>query len=161
MRPHVLWIAAALMLGPMLLPASGQRAAAQSSPPHAWLFGAWTGGLFPVPSNVPASACLGSPTVIFTRDVVLRAMLTQTTFQQRVVETARTDASGTTFRFAAAAPAQPQANALFGGIVAAPAPTGFGCANPDELRVVRRTENEITFPDCAEFPNPLVRCSGR
>jgi hypothetical protein len=37
---------------------------------------------------------------------------------------------------------------------------GFGCANPDELHVERRNNNEIVFPGCADFPNPLVRCPG-
>jgi hypothetical protein len=38
---------------------------------------------------------------------------------------------------------------------------GFGCISPDVLRVQRRTENEITFPDCKDFPYPLVRCPAR
>jgi hypothetical protein len=29
-------------------------ARAQGLPPHAWLFGAWTGGLFPPPSTLGA-----------------------------------------------------------------------------------------------------------
>ena len=35
---------------------------------------------------------------------------------------------------------------------------GFGCESPDILHVQRHSENEISFPGCAEFPNPLVRC---
>ena len=33
--------------------------------------------------------------------------------------------------------------------------------NPDVLHVVRRGENEIAFPGCADFPNPLIRCQTR
>ena len=37
---------------------------------------------------------------------------------------------------------------------------GFGCISPDILHVLRRSENEISFPGCNDFPYPLVRCSG-
>src|SRR5574340_201466 len=55
-------------------------------PPHAWLFGTWTGGLFPVPGILSPQACLSQPVVIFTRDVVLRATLTSELYIQRVIE---------------------------------------------------------------------------
>ncbi len=58
-------------------------------PPHAWLFGAWTGGLFPPPSTLTAQECLALPVVIFTRDIVMRAVITDQLYTQRVVETAR------------------------------------------------------------------------
>ena len=52
---------------------------AQSSlPPHAWLFGAWVGGLYPPPSAVSAQECLAQPVVIFTRDIVMRVVITDT-----------------------------------------------------------------------------------
>jgi hypothetical protein len=45
----------------------------------------------------------------------------------------------------------------FGGRV--PPDGGFGCSgNPNLLRVERRGPDEITFPDCSEFPSPLKRC---
>jgi hypothetical protein len=134
------------------------RAAAQAQPPHAWLFGSWTGGLFPAPPNLSAQACLGQPVVIFTRDVVLRATLTDLTYTQRLVETARTNPGMTEFRFI---PAQEPAS---GGLLNMPQPTppaGFGCGDPNVLHVQRHSENEISFPGCVDFPYPLVRCSTR
>ncbi len=132
----------------------GQRARAQAQPPHAWLFGEWTGGLFPTPDNLASKACLGQPVVIFTRDVVLRATLTEATYVQRVIETARTNPGNTEFRFT---PAAPPAGGLL-GLGAAPAPAGFGCGDPNVLHVLRRSDTEISFPGCPEFPYPLVRC---
>jgi len=133
------------------VPAHAQSA----EPPHAWLFGTWTGGLFPVPSTVTAQACFGQPVVIFTRDVVLRATLTDATYVQRVIETARTDAGATNFRFS---PVGTDAAAGLMGL-AAPGPRiGFGCENSNVLHVQRRGENEIAFPGCADFSYPLVRC---
>src|SRR5271166_5763116 len=68
-------------------------------PPHSWLFGAWTGGLFPPPSALSAHECLALPVVIFTRDVVIRAVITDQLYTQRLVETARVTADGVEFRF--------------------------------------------------------------
>jgi len=128
-------------------------------PPHAWLFGAWTGGLFPAPSGLTAQECLAQPTVIFTRDIVMRATLTDTTYVQRIVESARLTITGTEFRFANASPIQASGSNLLG--LSPPPVPGFGCSSPDELHVLRHGENEITFPGCPEYPYPLVRCPGR
>jgi hypothetical protein len=128
-------------------------------PPHSWLFGAWTGGLFPPPSTLSAQECLALPVVIFTRDLVMRAVITDQFYTQRLVETARVTPEGVEFRFSApvaTAPAGP-----FSLSPGAPNNVGFGCISPDILRVQRRTENEISFPGCNEFPYPLVRCSAR
>ena len=125
-------------------------------PPHAWLFGTWTGGIFPVPSGYSNQACLSQPVVIFTRDLVLRATLTEQMLTQREIETARNSSQGAEFRFAAAPGGGP--SLLDTGMGRA---GGFGCSAPDELHVQRRGENEITFPGCADFPNPLVRCQTR
>lgn len=124
-------------------------------PPHAFLFGTWTGGIFPVPSGtvVPPQACLSQPVVIFTRDVVMRATLTSPFLVQREIETARASPSGMEFRLGAIDVPQ-----LLGG---GPPQQGFGCDSPDVLHVQRRGENEIAFPGCADFPNPLVRCQTR
>ena len=140
-------------LAAVLLAASAVPAAAQSKPPpHAWLFGTWTGGIFPAPETMTREACFSQPVVIFTRDLVLRATLVDQTLDQRVIETVRTTPSGAEFRFVAASA---QGSLLTAG--AAPQ-VGFGCASPDQLNVQRRGENEIAFPGCADFPNPLVRC---
>ena len=147
MRRTVLLGLAATFLLPAL--SFGQSAA---QPPHAWLFGTWTGGIFPAPDHVSAEACFSQPVVIFTRDLVMRATLTEQTLTQRVIETARAGQGGVEFRFAAAPAAAPS---LLGP---APGSVGFGCESADALHVVRRGENEIAFPGCADFPNPLVRC---
>jgi hypothetical protein len=145
----------------LLVLAAPARAQMQSNlPPHAWLFGAWTGGLFPPPSVLSAQECLAMPVVIFTRDIVMRAVITDQFYAQRLVETARVTQEGVEFRFTPApamAPASPFNPTPGGGAGV----VGFGCISPDILRVQRRTENEITFPDCKDFPYPLVRCPAR
>jgi hypothetical protein len=150
---------ACLLAATLLATSSLTASAQQGQPPHAWLFGTWTGGLFPATSSMTAQACLATPVVIFTRDVVLRATLTEATYEQRVVETARTDPNGTEFRFAPAANEAP-INPLL-GVPDATQNRGFGCEDPNVLHVHRRGDNEISFPGCADFPNPLVRCPTR
>lgn len=145
---------AASVVVPVAAPPGAARAQAQ--PPHAWLFGAWTGGLFPAPSGLGAQTC--QPVAVFTRDVVMRATLLDPNLVQRVIETVRATPTGTEFRFIAAPPA-PASGGLLD--LAAPPTTGFGCADPDALVVQRRGANEIAFPGCADFPNPLVRCPER
>jgi hypothetical protein len=147
----------ALLAGLVSTVATAQTAKPPPQPPHAWLFGTWSGGLFPSPSGLSAQACLSQPVVIFTRDVVLRATLTSELYIQRVIESARTTPAGAEFRFAQA-PAGP--NGLLGASTAA-AGQGFGCDNPDTLIVERHTDNEIGFPGCNDFPYPLVRCPAR
>ena len=148
-------LAAALWILPAGVPARAQG----GQPPHAWLFGSWSGGLFPAPTGLSAEACLAQPVMIFTRDVVMRATLTDQTYVQRVIATARATGNGTEFNFRPADNAA-TSNGLF-GLSGAPPAAGFGCENPDILHVVRHGENEITLPGCADFPNPLVRCPGR
>lgn len=149
-RPSLL---AACLCAVVALAPVPRPAVAQAMPPHAWLFGSWTGGLFPVPDSVPARVCLEQPVVIFTRDVVLRATLTGSTYIQRLIETARTNPGVTEFRFAPVA----GGGGLL-GLDTTPALAGFGCSDPNVLHVQRRNDNEITFPGCADFPYPLVRC---
>lgn len=123
-------------------------------PPHAWVFGSWTGGIFPA-GETEGPRCTGQPTVIFTRDVVLRASALDVSYRQRLVETVAAEPQALEFRFV---PAQAQ-NTPFGPRV--PPDAGFGCpSGPNALRVERRGENEIVFPNCAEFPSPLRRCVG-
>jgi hypothetical protein len=141
------------------LPAAAARAQT-NLPPHSWLFGAWTGGLFPPPSALSAQECLAMPVVIFTRDVVMRVVITDQLYAQRLIETVRITAEGAEFRFTPATPtAQSGPFSLPTG--AASNTPGFGCVSPDILRVQRRTEHEISFPGCNDFPYPLVRCPAR
>ena len=142
----------ACLLGAAAL--GGGPAAAQGQPPHAWLFGSWTGGLFPVPAGLSTQACLAQPVVIFTRDVVLRASLTDPSYTQRVIETARTGPGRTDFQFAP--PVDNSAGGLLESSAPKPAP-GFGCESANVLHVVRDGDR-IRFPGCADFPEPLVRC---
>lgn len=125
-------------------------AAPAPEPPHAWLFGTWIGGLYPLPVTLGAEQCLSQPVVIFTRDMVLRASLLDEGFAQRRIDTVRATATGAEFRFYAAS-----------GPATTGAPTGFGCENADVLHVRRINENEISFPRCVDFPYPLVRCPNR
>ena len=138
-----------------LLLSSALPAAAQApQPPHASLFGTWTGGVFPAPPNMPPQACLSQPVVIFTRDLVMRATVTEQVLTQREIETVRATPAGLEFRFTGN-----QSSKLLGR--QGPQLAGFGCENADVLHVQRRGENEITFPGCADFPIPLVRCHTR
>ena len=150
--------AAPLLALLLLLAPSPPHAQTAAVPPHAWLYGAWTGGLFPAPSGLTAQECLAQPTVIFTRDIVLRATLTDAVYVQRLVESARLTTTGTEFRFATS-PVPTSGSSLMG--LAPPTLPGFGCNSADELHVLRRGENEITFPGCADYPYPLLRCPGR
>jgi hypothetical protein len=148
------WFLVALACLVGLGPAFGQ-----SAPPHAWLFGSWSGGLFPVTSAMSAEACLSQPVVVFTRDVVLRASLVDQLYSQRLIATARATSSGFELSFA---PSEvPSAASTSLGLGGAAMETGFGCESADVLHVVRRGENEIVFPGCRDFPNPLVRCQAR
>jgi hypothetical protein len=140
------------VLGLPLAAAVDAGAQQRAVPPHAWIFGAWTGGIFP-PGETESPDCFGSPTVIFTRDIVLRASSVDTAYRERVIETVAQQQTGLEFRFA---PAAPVMTAL--GPRMAP-DSGFGCANPNALKVERSGPNEISFPNCDEFPAPLRRCT--
>jgi hypothetical protein len=139
--------------------ASGQ-AAAQSAIPHAWLFGEWAGGLFPPPVTLSAQECMANPSVIFTRDAILRAVPTDVTYAQVLVESARAIPGGTEFRLSVPAQSIPSGGPL-GADRSAGQTMGFGCENPGVLRVQRRGEDQIAFPGCSDFPYPLVRCPAR
>ncbi len=144
-------IARCLILGLPLL-ASGAVAQDRNAVPHDWLFGSWTGGIFP-PTDTEGPRCTAQPTVIFTRDVVMRVGLLDLAYRQRVIETVATRADGASFRFSPAAPG--------GSAMAArlPPDIGFGCpGGPDTLEVQRLGPDEIVFPECREMPSPLRRC---
>jgi hypothetical protein len=123
--------------------AAAVSGASSNQPPHAWLFGSWTGGLFPVLDGMVAQDCRTQPTVVFSKDAVGHASLLGTGLTQRVIVTVRATPKGAEFTFA-------------------PADAGprFGCPNEDELQVVRASPNEISFPNCTAFPYPLERCGG-
>jgi hypothetical protein len=128
------------------------RAQPRPGPPHEWVFGAWTGGQYP-PNDWDSLACFGSPTVIFTRDLVMRATALDTAYRQRTIETVALQPNGLEFRFT---PVQPMAGPLGARM---PPDVGFGCGgNPNVLRVERRGPDEIVFPGCNEFPSALRRC---
>lgn len=136
--------AIALALAPAL-------ASAQSEP-HAFLYGSWSGGLMP-PVREGATACFARPTVIFTRDIVLHTTLLDPTYQERIIETVRATPDGVEFRFRPVG--RPQ------GPLARLAGAGFGCGDPNVLRVQRLANGEIAFPGCIDFPSPLVSCTGQ
>lgn len=143
-----------MLVAAMVLALGGSGAAQQGDPPHAWVFGTWTGGIFP-PGETEGPRCTGQPTVIFTRDVLFRASALDVSYRQRLVETVQASPEVLEFRLV---PIAPQ-NTPFGTRL--PADAGFGCpGGPNQLRVERRGPNEIVFPNCADFPSPLRRCTG-
>ena len=142
-----------IVLGLLLAaPLLATGAAAQDRPvaPHDWLFGSWTGGIFPS-SDTEGPRCTAQPSVIFTREIVLRVGMLDPAYRQRAIETVATRADGASFRFTPAAPGG------FAGRL--PPDIGFGCpGGPDTLEVQRLGPDEIAFPDCREMPSPLRRC---
>lgn len=132
---------AAILLLTLTSPSPAQRPGA---PIHAALFGAWVGGIVPPPVTLGAQECLAQPMVIFTRDSVLRAVMTSPAYEQRMIDTVRATATGFEIHLF---PAQ------------GPGDGGFGCPNPDVLPVQRRGDNEITLPGCTALPFPLIRCA--
>ena len=134
---------------PPAAPAPAAPPAAANIPiPHEWLFGAWTGGLYPA-GDTEGPRCLAQPSVIFTREVVMRTGILDPAYRQRFVETVSSGAGTTTFRFI---PAAPSGSRL-------PPEIGFGCpGGPDSLDVQQVGPNEIVFPNCREMPSPLRRC---
>ena len=75
-----------------------ERSQSRPVPPHAWLFGAWTGGLFPVLPDQVAEDCRSDQTMVFTQDVVAHGSLTGSGLTQRVIETVRTSPQGRGFQ---------------------------------------------------------------
>ena len=123
-------------------------APARGPVPHEWLFGSWTGGIYP-PGDTEGSRCLAQPTVIFTREVVMRTGILDPAYRQRFIETVATRPGATTFRFIPAAPAGSRL----------PPEVGFGCPDgPDALEVEQIGPDEIAFPNCREMPSRLRRC---
>ncbi|HYZ32798.1 MAG TPA: hypothetical protein VE684_11030 [Crenalkalicoccus sp.] len=131
--------------------AAPDAGAQQREPPHAWIFGEWTGGQFPA-SDTTGPACFGSPTVIFLRDVVMRSTPLDVAFRQRLIETVAAVPNGLEFRFT---PPTPLLTPLGPRV---PEDAGFGCDSPNALHVERRGPDEIVFPNCRDFPSPLKRC---
>lgn len=123
-----------------------QADAPPSGPPHAWLYGSWTGGLFPVIDGMAAQDCRTQPTVSFTKDAVTHSTLLGTATPARSIETVRATPGSTEFRFLPADPPDPDA--------------GFGCETANVLHVTHGPGGTISFPNCKAFPYPLQRCSG-
>ncbi len=147
LRRALLPAALATLAAPAVITAA--RAQPRPGPPHAWVFGTWTGGIFPA-VDTEGPGCFGNPIVIFTRDVVLRAASLDVAYRQRFIETVAVTPDGLEFRFV---PVQ-----MPGGRM--PPEIGFGCeGNPNLLRVVRQSDNEIAFPNCTDFPATLRRCT--
>jgi hypothetical protein len=144
--------AACLLAGAFLAVSAAPRPApAQGLPPHAWLFGAWAGGIYPAPPDMSPAECMARATFVVTKDVVLHSTLTHPDAIQNLIASVRGTPEGTIF---ALAPTDTRPETIAG----IPEDLGFGCPQPDVLRVVKVAPNEIRFPDCTGFPSPLVRC---
>jgi hypothetical protein len=126
-------------------------AMAQGAPPHAWLFGAWAGGILPAPPGMSAQECEANATFVVTRDAVIHSTLTHPTAIENLIASVRGTPDGTIFALAPTA-TKPETLAGIADDL------GFGCPQPDVLRVVRVGPNSIRFPGCTGFPSPLVRC---
>lgn len=148
MLPRRLFLPAAMALlaAPAVLRAQ-PAATPRPGPPHEWLFGSWTGGIFPATESTGAR-CFGNAIVIFMPDVVMRASSLDVAFRQRAIETVALTPEGVEVRLI---PLGAQARNV--------PEVGFGCdGNPDLLRVHRRGPDEIIFAGCVEFPSALRRC---
>ncbi|EFH10829.1 hypothetical protein ACFFMP_03350 [Pseudoroseomonas cervicalis] len=146
MRIAAAILGAGLVLGLGLTPSEAQS----PEPPHAWAFGSWTGGYFPA-ADTQGPRCTGQPSVIITRDVVMRSNPLDVPYRQRMIETATAQPNGLLIRLTPVTP--PGARNVPPGV-------GFGCdGDPNLLRIERRGDGEIVFPNCAEFPAPLKRCT--
>ena len=104
------------------------------------MFGSWAGGLYPVGSTQVEQACRAGPSLVVRGDGMRRYPLVGAP-EDRVVATVRPVQGGVDITFA------PLAGAA-----------GFGCESPDVLHVHRNGPDEITFPGCAAYPEPLVKC---
>lgn len=141
-RRSLLPIVSGLLATPAL-----SLAQTRQGPPHEWMFGGWTGGIFPA-TETEGPACFGNISVIVTRDIVMRVSSLDIAFRQRAIETVALIPDGLEFRFVP--------------IPGRPIPeSGFGCSdNPNILRVRKVSDDEVVFTDCREFPGPLKRCKG-
>jgi hypothetical protein len=145
-------IATTLLAGAVLAQAAPMRpAAAQPAPPHAWLFGMWAGGVYPAPPNMSPAECEARATFVVTQDAVIHSTLTHPDAIQNLIASVRGTPNGTIFLLA---PSDTKPDTI-GGVTE---DLGFGCPEPNILRVVRVGPNQIAFPDCKGFPSPLVRC---
>jgi len=129
-------------IGLLAAPAIAQP---RQGPPHEWMYGSWSGGIFPAVETV-GPGCFGAVALIVTRDVIMRVSSLDIAFRQRAIETVALTPDGLEFRLVP-----------LGG---RPTPeAGFGCdGNPDLLRISRRGPDEVVLPGCVEFPGPLRRC---
>jgi hypothetical protein len=144
---------AGLLLGAMAVPLpTPAEAQSQGLPPHAWLFGAWAGGTLPAPPGMSAAECDARATFIVTKDAVIHSTLTHPEAIENLIASVRGTPEGTIFVLA---PTDTKPETVAG----ITDDLGFGCPQPEVLRVVRAGPNEIRFPDCAGFPSPLVRCA--
>lgn len=146
-RIAMLALAGALLAG--LCPPSAARAA--DAQPHAWLFGAWAGGVFPAPDHMTPAQCQANTSLAITKDVVIHRTLAHPGAIQNLIVSVRGTPDGTIFMLA---PPQDKPEVIAG----VPEDLGFGCPSDNILRIVRIGPNEIQLPDCTGFPAPLVRC---
>ncbi len=145
---------AVLLAGALCLSALPIRpASAQAAPPHAWLFGMWAGGIYPAPPDMTPAECRARATFVVSQDAVIHSTLTHPDAIENLIASVRGTPEGTIFLLA---PTNTQPQTIAG----LPEDLGFGCPDPNVLRVVRVGPNRIAFPDCKGFPSPLVRCRG-
>ncbi len=117
----------------------------RQGPPHEWMFGSWTGGIFPA-VDTEGPGCFGNVALIVMRDLVMRVSSLDYAYRQRAIESVAVTPDGLEFRLIPF-PGRPMPE------------IGFGCdGNPNLLRVTRRGPDEVLLPGCVEFPGALRRC---
>ncbi|WP_284947229.1 hypothetical protein [Acidisoma cladoniae] len=154
-RPTAVRLGTTLLATAVLVAVSGlalKADAASAGPPHAWLYGVWAGGIFPAPPNMSPDECRAHVTFQVSQDSVLHSTLMHPEPIQNAIAAVRGTPDGTIFTLA---PTDAKPDAIAG----ISDDLGFGCPQPDTLRVVKTGPDEISFPDCTGFPSPLVRCS--
>ncbi|WP_424812407.1 hypothetical protein [Roseococcus sp. YIM B11640] len=143
-RRSLLPVVGGLLASPAVI--ARAQAPARQGPPHEWMFGSWTGGIFPA-VETEGPGCFGNVSLIVTRDVIMRVSSLDISFRQRAIETVALIPNGLEFRLV---PVQGRIPEI-----------GFGCDNnPNLLRVQRRSDDEVVLPNCVEFPSALRRCKG-
>lgn len=117
----------------------------RQGPPHEWMFGSWTGGIFPA-VDTEGPGCFGNVALVVMRDLIMRVSSLDYAYRQRAIESVALTPDGLEFRLIP--------------IAGRPMPEiGFGCdGNPNLLRVTRRGPDEVMLPGCVEFPGALRRC---
>ena len=141
----LLALATAMLAAP---PAGAGGSAAPGRPPHAWVFGVWTGGMFPA-DDTDGPRCTPTPPLIFTRDVVMRGLRPR----RRLPPAADRDGGRPSRTRSSSAWSRRRPERPFGARL--PPDAGFGCEGGPE-RAARRAPRagRDRLPELPRIPLP-------